>query len=113
MSMSKSISILDKDYAQWVEDLSVRYRQSQIRASVKVNRELLRYYWELGRDIEEMHVEERWGRALSRTFLLICSRGILMQQGFHEQTYIMRRSFIFFILSILIISHRLWDNLKQ
>lgn len=49
MSMSKSISILDKDYAHWVEDLSVRYRQSQIRASVKVNRELLRYYWELGR----------------------------------------------------------------
>lgn len=64
MSMSKSISILDKDYAQWVEDLSVRYRQSQIRASVKVNRELLRYYWELGRDIEEMHVEERWGQGI-------------------------------------------------
>ncbi len=62
--MSKSISILDKDYAQWVEDLSVRYRHSQIRASVKVNRELLRYYWELGRDIEEMHVEERWGQGI-------------------------------------------------
>lgn len=62
--MSKSISILDKDYAQWVEDLSVRYRQSQIRASVKVNRELLRYYWELGRDIEDMHVEERWGQGI-------------------------------------------------
>ena len=62
--MSKSISRLDKDYAQWVEDLSVRYRQSQIRASVKVNRELLRYYWELGLDIEEMHVEERWGQSI-------------------------------------------------
>lgn len=62
--MSKSISILDKDYAQWVEDLSVRYSQSQVRASVKVNRELLRYYWELGRDIEEMHVEERWGQGV-------------------------------------------------
>lgn len=62
--MNKSISILDKDYAQWVEDLSVRYSQSQVRASVKVNRELLRYYWELGRDIEEMHVEERWGQGV-------------------------------------------------
>ena len=60
--MSISISILDKDYAQWIEDLSVRYRQSQVRASVKVNREMLRYYWELGRDIEEMHVEDRWGQ---------------------------------------------------
>ena len=59
--MSKELTIIDKDYIRWVEDLSVRYRQSQIRAAVRVNRELLRYYWELGRDIEEMHVEERWG----------------------------------------------------
>ncbi len=59
--MSKSISIVDKDYTRWIEDLSVRYRQSQIRAAVKVNKELLRYYWELGRDIVEMKVEDRWG----------------------------------------------------
>ena len=62
--MSRNLTIIDKDYAKWVEDLSARYRQSQIRASVKVNRELLRYYWELGRDIEEMHVEERWGQSV-------------------------------------------------
>ncbi len=59
--MSKELTIIDKDYIRWVEDLSVRYRQSQIRAAVRVNRELLKYYWELGRDIEEMRVEERWG----------------------------------------------------
>ena len=62
--MSRNLTIIDKDYVQWVEDLSARYRQSQIRASVKVNRELLRFYWELGRDIEEMHVEERWGQSV-------------------------------------------------
>lgn len=62
--MSKELTILDKDYTQWVEDLSARYRQSQIRAAVKVNREMLKYYWELGRDIEEMRVEERWGESV-------------------------------------------------
>lgn len=62
--MSKGLIIIDKDYTQWVEDLSVRYRQSQIKAAVRVNRELLKYYWELGRDIEEMHVEERWGQSV-------------------------------------------------
>ncbi len=62
--MSTSISIIDKDYLQWVENLSVRYIQSQIKAAVKVNREMLRYYWELGRDIEEMHVEARWGESV-------------------------------------------------
>lgn len=65
--MSKYISILDKEYIQWVEDLSMRYRQSQVRASVKVNREILRYYGELGRDIEEMLVEERWGQRVIKT----------------------------------------------
>lgn len=62
--MSKGLTIIDKDYTQWVENLSVRYRQSQIKAAVRVNRELLKYYWELGRDIEEMHVEERWGQSV-------------------------------------------------
>ena len=62
--MSNGLTIIDKDYTRWVEDLSVRYRQSQIKAAVRVNQELLKYYWELGRDIEEMHVEERWGQSV-------------------------------------------------
>lgn len=62
--MSKVLTIIDMDYARWVENLSVRYRQSQVKAAVKVNRELLKYYWELGRDIVEMHVEERWGESV-------------------------------------------------
>ena len=59
--MNKELTIIDKDYIRWVEDLSVRYRQSQIKAAVRVNRELLKYYWELGRDIEEMHEESFCG----------------------------------------------------
>jgi hypothetical protein len=35
--MSKSINILDKDYLQWVKELCMRYRNSQIKAAVKVN----------------------------------------------------------------------------
>ncbi len=63
-TISRSINILDDDYLQWVQDLCKRYRQSQIKAAVKVNREMLKYYWELGRDIEEMRVEERWGEGV-------------------------------------------------
>ena len=44
-----------------MEDLGKRFRQSQIKAAVNVNSEMLRFYWELGRDIVEMHIEERWG----------------------------------------------------
>ena len=57
----EAITIIDSDYKRWVEDLSKRFRQSQIKAAVSVNSEMLRFYWELGRDIVEMHIEERWG----------------------------------------------------
>lgn len=49
--MNKSITILDKDYAHWVKELSSRYRHSQIKAAVRVNEEMLRFYWDLGHDI--------------------------------------------------------------
>lgn len=62
--MSKSINILDGDYLQWVKELRSRYRQSQIKAAVKVNTEQIKYNWMLGRDIVEMSVEERWGEGV-------------------------------------------------
>ena len=59
--MSKSISILDQDYIQWIKELSSRYRRSQIKAAVKVNLEMLQFYWDLGKDIVEKKAESRWG----------------------------------------------------
>jgi predicted nuclease of restriction endonuclease-like (RecB) superfamily len=65
--MFNSINIVDQDYIQWIKDLSNRYRRSQIKAAVKVNEEMLRFYWELGKDIVEMHIEERWGKKVIKT----------------------------------------------
>lgn len=59
--MMKPINIVDSDYTQWIKELSSRYRRSQIKAAVKVNQEMLQFYWELGRDIVEMKAESRWG----------------------------------------------------
>ncbi len=59
--MNKPITILDKDYLQWVSELSKRYRQSQVKAAVKVNTEMLKFYWSLGRDIVALKAEARWG----------------------------------------------------
>ena len=59
--MNKPISILDKDYLQWVKGLCMRYRQSQIKAAVKVNTEMFKFYWSLGRDIVTLKAEDRWG----------------------------------------------------
>ena len=61
--MSQLIN-MDSEYKKWVEALSRRFKQSQIKAAVKVNRELLAFYWLLGKDIVEMKAESRWGSKL-------------------------------------------------
>lgn len=58
--MSKLANI-DKDYASWIEELSQRYKHSQIKAATHVNSEMLQFYWSLGKDIVTLHAESRWG----------------------------------------------------
>ena len=54
--MSNLIHI-DTAYRNWIADLSARFKQSQIRAVVRVNNELLSFYWQLGKDIVELDAE--------------------------------------------------------
>ncbi len=58
--MSRLLSI-NKEYAEWLKSLSLRFRQSQIKAAVKVNSELLKFYWSLGQDIVERNFENTYG----------------------------------------------------
>lgn len=59
--MTKSITILDKDYSIWIKELSSRYRKSQIKAARKVNDEMISFYYSLGKDIVNMKAESKWG----------------------------------------------------
>lgn len=61
VKMKSELLILDSDYLDWVKELSARYRKSQIKAAVKVNQEMLRFYWELGKDIVELNAENKYG----------------------------------------------------
>lgn len=62
--MSEAINIMDKDYLQWVKEIAARYRSCQIKASIKVNHEMLLFYWELGREIVSCHAENKYGKKI-------------------------------------------------
>lgn len=64
--MSQLIHI-DKEYKLWILSLSKRYRQSQVKASLKVNQVMLQFYWQLGDEIVNMHVEDRWGESVMQS----------------------------------------------
>jgi len=53
--------IKNSELKQWLTDLKARIRQSQIKAMIKVNDEMLRLYWDLGRDIVIRQMDAVWG----------------------------------------------------
>lgn len=53
--------IQDKEYIEWVADLNRRYRQSQIKASIRLNDVMLRFYWSIGKDIVERQYDNKYG----------------------------------------------------
>lgn len=59
--------ILDKEYRDWIGQLSNRYRTAQIKAAIAVNTEMLQFYWELGHDIVAMQSENKYGSKFFET----------------------------------------------
>ncbi|MBS4980650.1 MAG: DUF1016 family protein [Lachnospiraceae bacterium] len=64
--------IVTEEYRHWINEVKKRIRQSQIKASVKINYELLDLYWELGRDIVNKQENAKWGDA----FLSVMSKDL-------------------------------------
>lgn len=54
----------DSRYQSRIADISKRFRSSQIRAAMKVNDEMLRFYWSLGRDISRLSENAVYGSGL-------------------------------------------------
>ena len=55
---------LDREYILWIQDVKKRFRNSQIKAAVKINSEQLLFNWQLGRDLVVRKAEEKWGSGI-------------------------------------------------
>lgn len=111
--MNKSINILDKEYLQWVKDLCGRYRQSQIKAAVKVNVEQLKFNWLLGRDIVELHVEERWGESVITQLSKDLREAIPNAAGLSKSNIYYCRKFYLLYKDVWKLSTKLVEKMKR
>lgn len=57
----------DEKYQKWIEDISHRFRTSQLKAVTKVNEEMLRFYWSLGMDVSTMSEQYGYGTSFYAT----------------------------------------------
>ena len=55
------MAIITSEYKDWIVRLKQRIRQSQIKAAVRVNTELLQLYWQMGSEIVERQQNAKWG----------------------------------------------------
>ena len=60
--MSKDLKIFNDSYfMDWLKIIKQRIKQSQLKAAVRVNTEMLQLYWDIGREIVQRDVESKWG----------------------------------------------------
>lgn len=75
----------NNEYHSWVKDLKQRYLSSRLKASVEVNRSLLRYYWSLGKDIAERQYANTYGSAFYKTLSRDLRSEMPDEKGFSER----------------------------
>ena len=51
----------NREYKKWIKSIGNGFKQCQIKAASKVNEEMLKFYWKLGRDIHELCATNQYG----------------------------------------------------
>lgn len=69
---------IDEQYKKWISEVSKRFRQSQIKAMVKVNDEMLRFYWQLGKELHDRKDSFHMVRAFTKRLAVICVKNCPM-----------------------------------
>lgn len=75
----------DEEYKNWITELKLRIRQSQIKAAVRVNTEMLQLYWSIGEDIVSKEAESRWGDGILKQLSQDLMTTFPNMQGFSKR----------------------------
>ena len=102
--------IADRDYINWLQDIKQRFRNAQLKAVVRVNTEMLQFYWSVGRDMHNMHIEERWGESVVKQFALDMRNEFPGEQGFSNTNVKYMRRWYEFYFERVINSQQLVDQ---
>jgi predicted nuclease of restriction endonuclease-like (RecB) superfamily len=86
----------NEEYKKWLVELKTRIRQSQIKAAVRVNEELLRLYWSMGQEIVARHMEATWGSKFFERLSKDLRIEFPYMQGFSERNLLYIKKFFVF-----------------
>ncbi len=94
----------NNDYRNWLADLKSRICQSQIKASLAVNSELIRLYWDFGCMIVAKQSQSQWGDGLINQLAQDLKLEFPELKGFSkENLYYMKRLYLSYSQNITIV----------
>ena len=93
LKQSKGAKLLPYGYAPLLAELKTRVRAAQVRAAVSVNRELIRLYWHIGREILRAQRAEGWGTEVVERLARDLAREFPEMGGFSRANLLRMRSF--------------------
>ena len=100
------------DYKDWLQDLKRKIQQSQIKAAIQVNSELLRLYWQIGKDIVEKQAQAKWGDGFLQTLSADLCKEFLTMKGFSYRNLKSIRQWYLFYNQLDIIGKQVVSQLE-
>ena len=100
------------DYKDWLQDLKGKIQQSQIKAAIQVNSELLRLYWPIGKDIVEKQAQAKWGDGFLQTLSADLCKEFPTMKGFSYRNLKSIRQWYLFYSQLDIIGKQVVSQLE-
>jgi predicted nuclease of restriction endonuclease-like (RecB) superfamily len=95
----------NKEYKNWLIDLKSKIRNSQIKAALKVNSELIKLYWDMGAMIVEKQKETKWGSGFIQQLSLDLKQEFPGVSGFSiRNLYSIKQFYLFYSEHITIMN---------
>lgn len=105
--------IAEENYVEWLHEVKLRYRKSQLKAAVRVNTAMLEFYWSLGRDIVAMRAESKWGSGFFNQLSLDMKAEFPNETGFSVTNLKYMKRWYDFYYQRVTIHQRLVDELQD
>lgn len=102
----------DTKYVAWLADVKTRFRQSQTRASIRVNTAMLEFYWSIGRDLVALRAEERWGAGVVKQFALDMRQAFPDITGFSDSNIKYMKRWYSFYYERIVKGQQLADQIE-
>ena len=87
----------NSEYVEWVKEIKALIQKSQIKASISVNKELLKLYWSIGKSVSEKSNVEKWGTSVVEQLSIDLKKMFPNQLGFSRSNlFYMKKWFEFY-----------------